>query len=563
MSTAPRQPVGLKPIGEKLVEAGLLSHAQLDLALNLQKQDGRRLGELLRSLGFLDEAPITRILAQEIGVDFVELKNYTIDREVVGLIPERIARECKAIALEMDHGQLVVALEDPLDIPTVDRLRRVANSPIKVVAATSTDIRQHHNKFYTAEHSANWDARDSDTNKLIHFEVDTSTGSQGISAPIVKLINSTIQEALLQGATDIHFEPEENAIRVRYRIDGILHNRHSVDRKLMSPLATRLKIMARLNITESRVPQSGGAKFTLGKKNIDMRISTFPSIHGENIVLRLLDKDRLLQGLESLGYTEKNLEILTRAINMPNGILLVTGPTGSGKTTTLYCALMHLSGSDKKIITLEDPVEYELSMIRQSQINIKAGLTFAEGLRTVLRQDPDIILVGEMRDSETIETAIRAALTGHLVLSTLHTNDAVGAITRLEDMGVEPYLISSSIILLIAQRLVRLICNNCKRPVKPDPKLLERVDFEFKNAQFFEGEGCQTCNYTGFRGRTAISELLTMNDKIRNLIMQKADASVLERAACETGMETMLMDGIYKVLQGKTTLQEVFRVTSD
>ncbi|MGH9339131.1 MAG: GspE/PulE family protein [Acidobacteriota bacterium] len=563
MIPASKKVLSIGPIGEKLIEAGLISASQLQLILNFQKFDGRRLGEITCSLGFVEESALARIIAQDVGIPFVELDDYPIDRQVVALIPERVARELKVLPLRIENGQLVAAVEDPLDIGIINKIRRVTGHPVHAVCATSTDIRAHINQLYAVEKSQDWQAPGEDSRELINIELQASEESSDSSAPIVMLINSLIQEALSREVTDIHFEPEEDRIRVRYRIDGILYNRGKLDRNMMSALVTRLKVMSELNITESRTPQSGRAEFLVGKEEVDIRVSTFPTIFGENVVLRLLNKDRLVRGLENLGYDEKSLEIFTQAIALPNGIILVTGPTGSGKTTTLYSALMHMSGSDKKIITLEDPVEYELPTIRQSQINPKAGLTFASGLRAILRQDPDIILIGEMRDQETIDTAIRSALTGHLVLSTLHTNDATGAITRLQDMEVEPYLISSSVILVIAQRLVRLICSHCKRPTQGEPKLLDRLHVQYRNAQFYEGEGCEKCNYTGYRGRTAIAELLVMTDKIRNLIMRKADAPALREAALDSGMKMMSTDGIEKVIQGKTTLREVLRVTSE
>jgi type II secretory ATPase GspE/PulE/Tfp pilus assembly ATPase PilB-like protein len=394
-------------------------------------------------------------------------------------------------------------------------------------------------------------------------QVDTRGAGEGredlaAAAPVVKLIDAIIQTAVCERATDIHFEPEKNLVRVRYRIDGVLKQVSYLPKKLEKAITSRIKIMGNMNISETRLPQDGKATVNVYGREVDVRVATFPTVFGENVVLRILHKEQLILGLEKLGFSPRSLERFTHAIERPNGIVLVTGPTGSGKTTTLYSALMRISTPERKIITLEDPVEYELPLIRQSQINVRAGLTYATGLRAILRQDPDIIFVGEMRDEETADTAIRAALTGLMVFSTLHTNDAAATIPRLLDMRVEPFLVASSLTAVVAQRLVRLICRFCREETQPDPDLLKRL--KITDGTFFKGKGCKSCEGTGYRGRTVISEVMLIDGRIQRATMERAEASVIRGIAKEDGMETMLEDGVHKALSGITTIEEVVRV---
>jgi len=365
------------------------------------------------------------------------------------------------------------------------------------------------------------------------------------------------------GSTDIHIEPDENTVRTRFRVDGILHQGPALPKSLQSTLIARLKVMSNLNISESRLPQDGRFRFYMGKRQIDLRLSTLPTIHGENVVMRLLDKGKMLLSLDKLGLTPRNLELFQNAISRPNGVILVTGPTGSGKTTTLYSALSYINNSDRKIVTLEDPVEYEIPLIRQAQINVRAGFTYAAGMRSILRQDPDVILVGEVRDAETAEIAVQAAMTGHLVFSTLHTNDSAGAFPRLIDMGIESFLVSSSVICVVAQRLIRKICPKCKVEYQPTDEDLHKLGLDNKDRKykFYEGKGCDYCNDTGYLGRCAIYEILHVSPHIEKLILERADGPEIRETAVEEGMMTLLHDALVKAVNGQTSIQEVLRVT--
>ena len=379
--------------------------------------------------------------------------------------------------------------------------------------------------------------------------------------PVIRLVDSLIGRGIQEGATDIHVEPEERLVRNRYRVDGILRQGPDIPKELQGAVIARLKVMGNLDIAENRLPQDGRISFQFGGRGIDIRISTFPTVQGENLVLRILDRAKLVLGLEQLGFSPDQLTFFRRILQSPNGIILVTGPTGSGKTTTLYSAMSNLNAEEKNILTIEDPVEYEIPGIRQSQVNVKAGLTFGASLRHMLRQDPDVIMVGEMRDEETTDIAIRAALTGHLVFSTLHTNDAAGAIPRLADMGAPPFLLSSALLLVVAQRLVRTICVSCKEEAEPDPALLKRLGLQGKEDQlkFFQGKGCDKCGFTGYRGRIGIFELLQMTPEMSPLILERVDSHTIQRAARAQGMRTLMEDGIRKALRGRTTLEEVAR----
>ena len=378
--------------------------------------------------------------------------------------------------------------------------------------------------------------------------------------PVIKLVNILISDAVKDRVSDIHIEPEIGALRVRYRIDGILHEVHNLPKKLQNVIISRIKILAEMDIAESRRPQDGKIRVKLENKDLDIRVSTFPTVHGENVVMRLLDRSSILLGLKDLGFTRENLEIFSKMILQPNGIILVTGPTGSGKTTTLYSALSTISSMEKNIITIEDPVEYELPLIRQTQVNPKADITFANGLRSILRQDPDVIMVGEIRDKETAEVAIQASLTGHLVFSTLHTNDAPSSLTRLIDMGLEPFLISSSLILIVAQRLVRQICPKCKEEYSPSTAALQDLGLDDK-IKFFRGKGCPACKNTGFIGRIGIFEILALNETIRKMVEGRNSADAIKKKAIELGLKTLREDGLEKAKQGLTTIEEILRVT--
>ncbi|PYS29212.1 MAG: type II secretion system protein GspE [Acidobacteria bacterium] len=547
-------------IGDRLISAGLISSDQLDFALKEQKRTGDRLGNILRQLNLITEDDLAKVLAEAAGIQYVNVRTMSIDPNVVSLLPEAVARKYKVFPIAVENNSVTVAMADPLDVGTIDRVQQQTRRYVKVVSSTEFDILTTIDKYYGAiREVGNLEDLIEDAVKQTEAK-GASEGREdlGLVAPVIKLIDLLILTGVSERATDIHFEPEKNLVRVRYRIDGVLKQGPYIPKKLERAINSRIKIMGNLNISESRLPQDGKATVSVYGKPIDIRVATFPTIHGENVVLRLLNKEQLVIGLESLGFSERNLSRFTQAISRPNGICLVTGPTGSGKTTTLYAALMRISTPERKIITLEDPVEYELPLIRQSQINVRAGLTYAAGLRAILRQDPDIILVGEMRDEETIDTAIRAALTGLLVFSTLHTNDAAATIPRLLDMGVEPFLAASSLVGVVAQRLVRLICKYCKQEVPPNPELALRLNVP--DNKFYAGQGCKNCEATGYRGRTVISEIMLLSPRIQKAIMERADASLIREIAREEGMQTMLEDGVQKAINGVTTLEEVARV---
>ena len=547
-------------IGDRLISAGLISSDQLDFALKEQKRTGDRLGNILRQLNLITEDDLAKVLAEAAGIQYVNVRTMSIDPNVVSLLPEAVARKYKVFPIAVENNSVTVAMADPLDVGTIDRVQQQTRRYVKVVSSTEFDILTTIDKYYGAiREVGNLEDLIEDAVKQTEAK-GASEGREdlGLVAPVIKLIDLLILTGVSERATDIHFEPEKNLVRVRYRIDGVLKQGPYIPKKLERAINSRIKIMGNLNISESRLPQDGKATVSVYGKPIDIRVATFPTIFGENVVLRVLNKEQLVIGLESLGFSERNLSRFTQAISRPNGICLVTGPTGSGKTTTLYAALLRISTPERKIITLEDPVEYELPLIRQSQINVRAGLTYAAGLRAILRQDPDIILVGEMRDEETIDTAIRAALTGLLVFSTLHTNDAAATIPRLLDMGVEPFLAASSLVGVVAQRLVRLICKYCKQEVPPNPELALRLNVP--DNKFYAGQGCKNCEATGYRGRTVISEIMLLSPRIQKAIMERADASLIREIAREEGMQTMLEDGVQKAINGVTTLEEVARV---
>ncbi len=546
-------------IGDRLISAGLISPDQLEFALKEQKRTGERLGAILRQLNLITEDHLAKILAESAGIEHVSLRNLSIDPTVTSALPEAVSRKLKVFPIAVDANSITVAMADSLDVGSIDRVQQQARRYVKVVSSTEFDVLTTIDKYYGAVKDAG-SLEDLIEEAVRQTEAKGGEGREdlGLVAPVIKLIDLIILTGVSERATDIHFEPEKNLVRIRYRIDGVLKQGPYIPKKLERAINSRIKIMGNLNISESRLPQDGKATVPVYGKTIDIRIATFPTIFGENVVLRVLNKEQLIIGLENLGFSEKNLGRLMQAIQNPNGICLVTGPTGSGKTTTLYAALLKISTPERKIITLEDPVEYELPLIRQSQINVRAGLTYAGGLRAILRQDPDIILVGEMRDEETIDTAIRAALTGLLVFSTLHTNDAASTIPRLLDMGVEPFLVASSLVGVVGQRLVRLICRYCKEESVANPDLARRL--KVPPGRYYAGKGCKNCEGTGYRGRTVISEIMLLSTALQKAIMERADASVIRAMAKEEGMETMLEDGIQKAIKGLTTLEEVARV---
>jgi len=551
-----------QPLGEMLVSLGLISSDQLQIAVKEQVRTEKRLGEVLVSLGFCTEEDIARIVARQTGVKMVDLRKVQPNAAALELIDQSYARQNKLVPVRLENDTLVVAMDNTSDVMLTDNLQTRTGRFIEVVQATESDIMEAIERFYVGSTS------EDELIEELTQQAEESGGKGGEvtteeESPVVKLVDQILLKGVKSGCTDIHIEPDTNTMRTRYRIDGILQQGPALPKTLQSSMIARLKVMSNLNIAETRLPQDGRFRFLMGKRSIDLRVSTFPTIHGENVVMRLLDKGKVILGLEHLGLTPKNMEQFKRAISRPSGIILVTGPTGSGKTTTLYSALTYLNNSERKIITLEDPVEYEIPLIRQGQINTKAGFTYSSGMRAILRQDPDIILVGEIRDAETAEIATQAAMTGHLVFSTLHTNDSAGAFPRLIDMGIEPFLVSSSVICVIAQRLIRKICTDCKAESVPTGEELAKLGLADKGRKykFYKGQGCDSCNGTGFSGRCAIYEILMVSQPIEKLVLERADGPVIKTKAVEEGMMTIFHDALIKAVNGQTSIDEVLRVT--
>jgi type IV pilus assembly protein PilB len=556
----PRVPGKRKLLGERLIESGLITPDQLDLALREQKRTRERIGEILINLGFVTQELISSALASEAGVTFIQLENYLIEPAALKYVSEATARKHKIIPILLEPPRLTIAMANVFDVLAIDEVQRATGLIVDVVSATESSVLQSIDRYYAGgislEEIIQKSARQVEAGRV--SEADLAAG-----APIVRLVDQLFLTAVQQGATDIHFEPEERILRVRFRVDGKLRPGPSLPKALQPAVTARVKIISGMNIAETRLPQDGKINFFVGKRKVDLRVSTLPTVFGENMVLRVLDRARLVVGLESLGFDEQNLARFRRAIESRHGILLVCGPTGAGKTTTLYSALSHINALDRSIITLEDPVEYELPIIRQCQINVKAGFTFASGLRAILRHDPDVILVGEMRDAETVELAIRSALTGHLVFSTLHTNDAAGAIPRLINMGQEPFLVASSIRAVVGQTLLRTNCAHCKVTYVPSAETIERAGLppESAGGTFVKGEGCERCGGTGFRGRVGAFEIMEITPAITRLVMERANSQDLLSAARAEGMTVMREDAVAKAMRGLTTLEEAVRTT--
>ncbi len=548
-------------LGELLLYAGKINEEQLKDALNIQKKSGKKLGEVFVSENFVREEDIIEVLEFQLGIPYVDLDKYEINLNVATIIPESIARRYELIAIDKRDKLLLVAMVDPLNIFALDDIKLFVKSEIQPVISVREKILRNIDKFYSKE----------TTKKVLEeFEdsflpTNTDEMEEGellevTTAPVVKLLNSIIEQAVRERASDIHIEPYSEDIRVRFRIDGDLRQIMILSKNTLSPIITRIKIIGKMNIAEKRVPQDGRVEIKVNDKEIDMRISTLPTVYGEKTVIRLLDRSSFIFTKEALGFNKKGLETFDKILSQPYGMLLVTGPTGSGKTTTLYTILQELNQIEKNIITIEDPVEYKLNGINQVQVNTKAGLTFASGLRSVLRQDPDIVMVGEIRDGETAEIAVRAAITGHLVLSTLHTNDSPSTVARLIDMGIEPYLVSSAIIGVVSQRLIKLLCPKCK--IKYEAGYLEKkilgID-EKEKLTLYKAGGCSSCN-NGYRGRRAVHELMPINENIRQLIDQGTNIDELRKQAIKDGMTTLLQSAAALAIIGDTSYEEVLRV---
>jgi type IV pilus assembly protein PilB len=554
--------IKIKRLGDLLVENLLISSDQLKEALQLQSKTNKKLGQILVDEGFLNDKQIIEVLEFQLGIPHVNLDNYMIDSAAPKLISERLARKHNIIPLKIDKNRLIVAMADPLNIFAIDDVKLATGFEVEPVIGTYQDIEVAIDKYYNkiGAEKALEEFSETFTTEFT-MEQDSEEMLENIAnAPVVKLVYGVIAQAAKLKASDIHIEPIDKQVRIRYRIDGELMEFMNPDKSSHSAIVTRIKIMGRMDIAEKRIPQDGRVEMQIDGRDIDLRISILPTVHGEKIVIRLLDRSGEVLRKEQLGFTKENLDMFNRIIKNPHGIILVTGPTGSGKTTTLYAALTELNTIDKNIITIEDPVEYRLSGVNQSQVNVKAGLTFAGGLRSILRQDPDIVMVGEIRDHETAQIAVRAAITGHLVLSTLHTNDTASTIARLVDMGIEPYLLASSVVGIIAQRLVRKICTNCKTSYKASKAEAEALGIP-EGSVLYKGEGCNLCNQSGISGRMAIHEVMPITKKIRETIENKATTDVINEVAVAQGMKSLRHNCLELALAGTITAEEVLKMT--
>jgi type IV pilus assembly protein PilB len=577
-----------KKLGEILIEWGIISTREVAKALEHAKAKGLRIGEALMDLKLCNETNVYKALAQQHNMEYIDLDKGAIPPNAVTLVPEDLMRKYLILPLGMEGGKLRLAIHDPLDFEMLEVLRFRLNKDIRTVLAPKGRIKAILDELFSTSATNTIDktmdrtidrlrdsldkSMDKSLDRSVDRSIDVEAGNLGeddgrsdpTQAPIIKLVQAMIGEAVRNRASDIHIEPMKDRVRVRYRIDGECVDRDRIPLRMKNPLISRLKIMAGIDIAEKRLPQDGRIKLTIDKANVDFRVSTLPAYHGESVVLRILRPDSVRIGIQSLGFEEEDYKVFQKIIKRPNGIFLVTGPTGSGKTTTLYAALNELNRPDKKIITAEDPVEYNFVGINQCQVRENIGLSFAKILRAMLRQAPNIILVGEIRDKEVAEVAVQAALTGHLVFSTLHTNDAPGAITRLIDMGIKPFLVASSIQAVMGQRLIRALCPKCKQPDKePDPMWLKLAGIkpdDLKDKIIYKPRGCDYCMGQGFRGRIGIFELMHMNNEIRTLAFERAPTNKIRKAALAGGMKSLLADGRIKVLSGITTAEEVVKV---
>jgi type II secretion system protein E len=552
-------------LGALLVEDGLLTREQLDVALAEQRRAGagKRLGEILVGLRFLTEAQLLTALSRQLDCPIVDLGAEPPDRKALEIVPSEFALRHVLVPLRQNDETLVVAMADPLDIHAIDDLRMLTGLDIAPMLASAADIRRVCEQYYMSKmiQDVKEAERAVDDDESLDIADLQKMAKEEL---VIQMVNLIINQAIQDRASDIHIEPFDRELRVRYRIDGVLHEVSSPPKRFHAAVISRIKILSDLNIAERRLPQDGRMRIRSAGRQIDLRISTIPTVYGESCVMRILDKQTAVLGLTELGMDRTMFEHFRRLIQEPHGIILVTGPTGSGKTTTLYAALSEIYSIEKKIITVEDPVEYQLNGINQIQVHPEIGLAFSAGLRSIVRQDPDIIMVGEIRDKETADISIQAALTGHLVFSTLHTNDAAGAVSRLLDMGAEPFLVASSLIGTVAQRLVRQNCPRCREPYEEKPEVLHEIGItpeQVKREPLVRGVGCSECRGVGFRGRSGIYEMLTIDENVRTMITRREPASHIKQYVMkEQGMVSMLMDGREKVLQGHTTVQEVLRV---
>ena len=559
-----------RKLGEMLVKDQIITQEDLEGALEKQEESGTSLGHILVELGLASEWEMAAALGKQLNVPFITLSHYEIDRQVLESIPESIVRKYKIVPVDKTGDTLTIALSDPSNIYLLDELRLLTKCQIIPVISFESDIAEAISRYYSRDEDNFEEMLKDITDQEMEVikeeeeieEDDTDLAVEVNDAPVIQLVNLIITEAIKAKASDIHVEPYEKSLRLRYRIDGVLQEMTPPPKKFQNAIISRIKILSELDIAERRLPQDGRFKVRIQNRPIDFRVSVCPTAFGEKVVMRILDQSILMLGLSDLGFEPDALKKFEAQIRQPWGMMLVTGPTGSGKSTTLYSALSTINDPRKNIITIEDPIEYQLKGINQVQAKPEIGLTFAEGLRSFLRQDPDIIMVGEVRDLETAEIAVKAALTGHLVLSTLHTNDAPSSINRLTNMGVEPFLVTASINMVVAQRLVRRICENCKEVYKPSADLMTVLNVQdSKEIKIYKGSGCDRCRMTGYKGRIALYEVLLVSDKMRDMIIEGISSSNMKKVAIEEGMETLRQSGTKKVLEGLTTPEEVLATT--
>ncbi len=552
-------------LGDLLVNAGAISEKQLQSALMEQQLTNLRLGEILIKNGFLTERQLAEALSSQLKLPMVTLARYRPMIEALRMVPENVARRLDLLPLAvLDNNRLFIAMADPLNIISIDEVRMLTGMEVDVGVAIPSEIRRDMDSFYSVRGNVDdaiVEIVDMSAAEEMRRDFDAAAEASVDDAPVVKLVNGLLDQAVRESASDLHIEPFEKSSRVRYRVDGNLFDALDFPRNLHPAVISRLKIMANMDISEKRRPQDGRILLKFQERKVDLRVSSLPTVFGEKMVMRVLDQASSAVGLERIGLLEEDRGLLDGIISRPYGMMLVTGPTGSGKSTTLYSVLERINEPESNLITVEDPVEYMIPGINQVQINEKAGLTFADALRSILRQDPDKIMVGEIRDTETAQLAVRAALTGHLVLSTLHTNDAPSAVIRLNDMGVAPFLISSSVIGVIAQRLVRKLCPACKEAFEPGPNVCREYHIP-EGSRIYKAVGCEQCRWSGYKGRTAVFQMMTINDEIRRLIAEEAQAREIEDAALRNGMRSLRDAGLLKVLEGVSSMEEVLQETT-
>jgi type IV pilus assembly protein PilB len=559
MVTTQRQP---KQLGQILLEQGLISEEHLQRALDEHRNTPKSLGRVLIDLGYIRERDLVRALAEQVGLEFVDMTEYRIDAAATGLLPEALCRRYRALPIGEQDGKLLVAMSDPANVYAIDDIRTITGRDVRAVVATANDVEQSIQKF--SGMSEQVEALASDAADALDSGGGVTVEAAVEDAPIDKLVQAIMTQAAADRASDVHIEPTETDVRVRFRVDGVLHEVMHSPKSIQAGLISRLKVMGDLNIAEKRIPQDGRVSLRINNRSLDLRLATLPTVHGEKIVIRILDKSNALLALSELGFLPQAFESYERSFRKPYGAILVTGPTGSGKSTTLYATLNIVNSVDRHIVTVEDPVEYRLPGVNQIQVNPKAGLTFVSALRSILCADPDIILIGEIRDRETAMIAVESALTGHLVLSSLHTNDAPSAITRLIEMQVETFLVGSAIDCVVAQRLARQLCQKCKQAYAPEESELIEAGYAESRIPdlgvFFRPSGCQSCSNTGYRGRIGLYEVMPMTEEIERLTVDRASSETVKRVALEQGMYTLRDDGLHKAASGLTSIEEIARV---